>query len=208
MPKNMTGKAVAAVPASAATEDDADVQLGSRLRSIRQSRRLSLKEVSHRSGLSLGLISQIERAISSPSIKALRSICEALDVPVSALFSDDGIEFENERGLIVRHSARRRLDFNHKGMVKELLTADAAGGIQLMEVILEPGAGSGDQPYDHQGDEAGVVLKGRVTLWIDERRYNLEEGDAFRFSSERPHRFQNSGRGEARILWAVTPPLY
>lgn len=186
---------------------DADAQLGWRLRQIRQARRLSLKEVSDRAGVSLGLISQIERAISSPSIKALRAICEALDVPVSALFTDESLAFRDEKGVIVRHASRRRLDFNHKGMVKELLT-DAADGIQLMEVILEAGAGSGDQPYNHQGDEAGLVLKGRVSLWVDEKQYNLEEGDAFRFSSEIPHRFRNTGRSEARILWAVTPPLY
>ncbi|WP_208979054.1 cupin domain-containing protein [Stappia stellulata] len=189
------------------TGGNSDREMGARLRAIRKARGLSLKDVSEGSGSSLGALSQIERGVSSPSIKALRSICTVLDVPVSSLFSGEEGPGE-EQGIIVRKWARRRLDFHHKGMAKELLTSGEEGGIQLMEVILDVGAGSGDQPYSHAGEEVGVVLAGQMSLWIDGRRYDLGTGDAFRFDSPRPHRFVNNGNTEARVLWMVTEAFY
>lgn len=185
-----------------------DEELGRRLRGLRAGRGLSLKEVADQAGLSIGLLSQIERGLSSPSIRALRSLCQALDVPMSVLFeaADDVPPLEAKR--IVRAGRRRRLDFGSRGMIKELLTPPSSELLQVMEVHLESGAGSGDVPYTHEGEEAGVVTEGRVEIEIDGVAYVLDEGDAFQFTSTLPHRFRNIGTSPARILWIVSPPFY
>jgi mannose-6-phosphate isomerase-like protein (cupin superfamily) len=60
----------------------------------------------------------------------------------------------------------------------------------------------------HQGEEAGLVIKGRLALEVDGRRYQLEEGDAYRFESRRPHSFANAGESELVIVSACTPPTF
>lgn len=190
------------------TARDDDHALGLAVREIRRARGLSLKQVADGASISIGLLSQIERGISSPSIRALRGICAMLDVPVHALFESPESLVREDNRRIVRADRRRRLDFGAKAMVKELITPDEEGSLQVMEVILEPGGGSGEEPYDHEGEEVGVVLRGRLELYVDGTTYRLGEGDAFRFESRLPHMFRNAARGITRVLWIVTPPVY
>lgn len=55
--------------------------LGDIIRSVRKQKRTTLKEISEKSGLSIGYISQIERNQTEPSLSTLRKISQALDVP-------------------------------------------------------------------------------------------------------------------------------
>ncbi|MGB6489486.1 MAG: cupin domain-containing protein, partial [Steroidobacteraceae bacterium] len=60
----------------------------------------------------------------------------------------------------------------------------------------------------HAGEEAGVVVRGRLELWVDGQSVVLETGDSFGFESTRPHRYRNPGSEETEIVWAITPPSY
>ena len=60
----------------------------------------------------------------------------------------------------------------------------------------------------HSGEEAGVVIRGRLELWVDGRTVTLEAGDSFGFKSELPHRYRNPGPDETEVIWAITPPSY
>jgi quercetin dioxygenase-like cupin family protein len=75
-------------------------------------------------------------------------------------------------------------------------------------VVMKAGGGSGDEPYSHQGEEAGLVLDGAMELWVGERRFQLVAGDSFQFKSTTPHRFRNAANRETRVLWVVSPPFY
>jgi mannose-6-phosphate isomerase-like protein (cupin superfamily) len=72
---------------------------------------------------------------------------------------------------------------------------------------MEPGADSGEA-YDHAGDEAGVVIRGVLELWVGDQFFTLEEGDSFSFPSTTPHRYRNPGNGNTELFWVVTPPSY
>lgn len=187
---------------------DDDRTLGLAVRKARQSRGLSLQQVAEGANVSVGLLSQIERGISSPSIRVLRAICNVLEVPVHALFGDSEAALEQETRRIVRVNQRRRADFGAKGMVKEFLNAYDQRSLQVMEIILEQNGGSGDDPYNHEGEECGVVLEGRLELFVDGAIYRLAEGDSFYFESTLPHKFRNIAAGKTRILWITTPPVW
>lgn len=197
------------MPAQAEHRSDVDdVALGWRLRKVRVARGLALNHVARQASLSIGLLSQIERGISSPSIRVLRNICQILDISVSELFPNSSDAPADELGVIVRRSERRILHFGSKGLTKEVLTPPDARRLQLLEVILRPGAGSGLDPYAHEGEETGVVIAGKLELWIDGSTFHLRKGDSFYFESRRQHRFRNPHRSEARVLWLASPPLY
>lgn len=188
------------------SEDDR--ALGRAVREARQVRGFSLQQVADGAGISVGLLSQIERGISSPSVRALRAICGVLDLPVHALFGGAQAGVEQEARRIVRVNQRRRVDFGSKGFVKEFLSANDTGDLQIMEITLEPGGGSGEDAYNHEGEEGGLVLEGLLELFVDGSVYRLGTGDAFSFESALPHKFKNLAEGRTRVLWITTPPVW
>ena len=80
--------------------------------------------------------------------------------------------------------------------------------LQMIHERYKPAAQSGAKMLSHQGEEAGLVIKGRLSLEVDGRRYELAAGDAYYFDSRRPHAFRNAGDGELVIVSACTPPTF
>ena len=155
--------------------------------------------------------SQVERNLTKPSVAALQAISEALAVHIGWFFPED-VSAELERECIVRASNRRRLTYSelsstdYLGLHDYLLSANLNGDLVLGLSRYEPGASTGDDSYAHRGEEAGLVLSGRLELTIDDRVYLLEAGDSFSFESGRQHRFANPSESEETVVvWANTP---
>ncbi len=180
--------------------------LGTEIRGLRKARNLTLSDLAATSGLSVGYLSMVERQKAMPSIKALMSIAQALGVTIGWFFEADTVR-PQERGLVVRRSRRRRIDYS-TGIVDELLSPSLKGSLELVLCRLAPGASSGEEPYSHSSEEAGVIVRGRLELWVDGQSVLLETGDSFGFESTRPHRYRNPGPDEAEVVWAITPPSY
>ncbi len=181
-------------------------RVGAEIRGLRKARNLTLSHLAAASGLSVGYLSMVEREKAMPSIKALISIAHALGVTISWFFDADAVS-PQERGLVVRRSRRRRIDYS-TGIVDELLSPSLKGSLELVLCRMAPGASSGEEPYSHTSEEAGVVVRGRLELWVDGQRVSLETGDSFGFDSSRPHRYWNPGPDETEVVWAITPPSY
>jgi transcriptional regulator with XRE-family HTH domain len=186
----------------AATAGD-DVWIGARLRELRKDRVLSIQQLASAVGLSVGMVSQIERGLSTPSLRSLRLLANALDVPVSWFFASSQEVYSASRH-IVRRNQRRRLKVPDVGVVQELLSPEAPGSIEIYEVALEPGGSSGPDAYSHEGEKAGLVIGGTLQLLLGNDTHVLAEGDSFRFPSTLPHRFANPGADTARFVWIVT----
>lgn len=184
-----------------------DLALGARLRLRRKVRGLSLKEVARRAEVSIGLLSQIERGLSMPSVRSLAAICAALEMPVGWLFGEDAATEDNP--LVVRRHARRVMDLGAKGMAKEFLTPDHCPGIQMMRLVIRPGGSTGAEPYNHpQGMKCGTVLSGVLGLEVDGEVLRLDAGDSFAFEATQLIRFWCEGAQDAVVLWVVTPAVY
>lgn len=194
-------------PTPPETDQERVPGLGQRLRGMRQRREWTLQELSTRSGLSVGMLSQIERGVSSPSIRSLQKLAEIFAVPIGWFFSDAGAAAQGP-AWVLRRTQRRVLDLSAKGITKELLCPEGEGKIELMLITVEPGGSSGDAPYQHAGEDAGTVLEGQLQLEVDGVPALLQAGDSFRFASGLPHRFSNPGPLRCVVAWAVTPPLY
>jgi transcriptional regulator with XRE-family HTH domain len=182
--------------------------LGLQIRQRRRIKDFTLTELSDKSGLSVGLLSQIERGISSPSLKSMTQICSALGIPVSWLFDSGSTDNPVEKGLVVRRSSRKRLDLGTFGVTKELLSPDLGGEMQIYLVTIRPGGQSGPETYTHRGEEGGLVLAGALELTVDDRIVVLYEGDSFRFCSSLPHRFANPGDTQSSVVWANSLAFY
>jgi len=200
-------QASAAIRASLETGDFGDMDIGEKIRLLRKSRQVTLKDLAEQTSLSIGYLSQVERNLSSPSVNVLRDIAIALGVNISWFFEAPDKSQTGEERFIVRKANRRRLRFR-SGITDSLLTPDLNGQIELLLSRFEPGASSGDEPYTHTGEEAGVVMAGELELWIGGESFLLSEGDSFNFPSSAPHRYRNPGKTESVVIWSITPPSY
>lgn len=175
-----------------------DAKVGARIRKLRHTRGMSLEVLAARTSLSVGFISQIERGISSPSLKALTSLADALDVSLSQLFELPRADTSSGT-IVVRTRTRGRLTAWRSGIYKQLLTSDTPSRFSFFLMTMEPGASSGTELYAHQGEEAGLVIQGRLRLTVGDRKWTLARGDSFHFPSNHPHRFENPG-GRAAVV--------
>jgi transcriptional regulator with XRE-family HTH domain len=179
-----------------------DLAVGMRLRELRRKANLSLETVAGRSELSVGFLSQIERGLSSPSLRVLATLADVLGVGIAALFGSQA-SGDASHGVIIRSAERAELKLWRSGISKQLLNpAGADAKLNLFLVHMEPGGSTGDELYTHDGEEAGLVLEGEMTLTVDDETWRLKTGDSFRFASRRPHRFGNPAkRAKAVVLW-------
>ena len=188
----------------AAPDPDADLELGPHLRSLRTARGLTLRELAQRAEVTESFLSQAERGVATPSIASVRRIARGLGLSIADLFAE-----VEPAGLVVRASERRRITYPGLGAVDEFLTRGKGGRLQVIMSTVEPGGGTGEEPYTHESDEEVlIVLEGTLDLWVGDERFHLEAGDAITYSSRVPHRNTNPGPGVARLLFCITPPSF
>src|SRR5512143_3738967 len=87
-----------------------EVNVGQRLRELRNERELSIRALAERSGLNVNTFSLIENGKTSPSVSTLQQIAAALEVPITAFF--ESAAPKNSVAHIVAHN-RPRLAFAH-----------------------------------------------------------------------------------------------
>lgn len=181
-----------------------ELHLGARIRGLRQARRMTLRDVAERAGVTESFLSQVERDVTSPSIATVQRIARSLDLSIAQLFAE-----EPETGRVVRREARRRVDYPGLKAVDEFLTTNLAGRLQVILSTIQPGGGTGAEPYTHDADEeVVVVLAGVLDLWVGDEHYVLRDGDAITFSSRIPHWNANHGDEPVTVLFCVTPPSF
>ena len=180
-----------------------DLAVGRRIRDLRRVNEFSLETVAARTDLSIGFISQIERGLSSPSLRVLATLADVLGVGIAALFGSTSNGNGAADSVVTRQLQRAELKLWRTGISKQLLSpAGTDNRLNLFLVHMEPGGSTGDELYTHDGEEAGLVLEGEMTLTVDAETWSLKTGDSFRFASRRPHRFSNpADDAKAIVLW-------
>jgi transcriptional regulator with XRE-family HTH domain len=166
--------------------------------------KLSQRRLAELASVSNATISMIEADKVSPSVSALRQILAALGVSIGDFFATsepvvDQIVF---RAGELSEIAGGAVSYRQVG-------ANLQGrSLQMIHERYRPGAQSGPKMISHQGEEAGLVIKGQLTLEVDGVRHELGPGDAYLFDSRRPHAFRNAGEVELVIVSACTPPTF
>jgi transcriptional regulator with XRE-family HTH domain len=182
----------------------ADLAVGRRLRLLRQRAGRSLQEVSAATGLSIGLISQIERGLSSPSVKMLCALGDTLGVGLAWFFEEIPTDSTDERQYIVRRELRAHLTMSQGGVQKDLLSPDPTRPLQLFIIRVEPGGTTGEGLYAHSGESNGFVLSGQLQLRIQDETFSLREGDSFLIPANVPRWFSNPDMSRpTTLVWAV-----
>lgn len=166
--------------------------VGRETRRWRLSRGLTLAQVSERSGLNIGYLSQIENDKAVPSLDALVGIAAAIDVPVAWLLLDS-----TPAPRVVRASERPRMP-EVKGARLSEVDAGTSRDMCIIEAVVEPGASTG--VHAHRGDEHHVVLTGRWRFSQGDHVVELGPGDYVAWDPSVPHDVENVGDEPGRLL--------
>ncbi|MFY0480391.1 helix-turn-helix domain-containing protein [Achromobacter marplatensis] len=186
-------------------ESAVDLWLGQQLRQLRKQQKRSLAEVARACGMSLGLLSQIERGLSSASVKVLHMLAREFNVSVNSLLRNAEHTQSEDGGRVARAGTHRYIDLSEKGISKEMYTPPACRSMDLCRATIEPGGSTGQELFvTGQGEQIGVVLKGSLELWVGDRVMLLNEGDSFCYASSTPRRWRNPGSQTTEVIWAIS----
>jgi len=192
-----------------ATRDPLDsATIGARVKALRESESLSLRNLSQRSGVSAPMLSQVERGETSPTLTVAAKIAAGLELQLSQLLRLD----EGGAVTIVRARERQRGGSRRRGHSFEVLTSSQPGQrAELSRHTLAPAGATGaadDPPMHEPGSrETALVEHGSVVLVCDGQRYALDEGDCVTFDADLPHHFENPTDAEAAFLAVVSAGL-
>ncbi len=179
------------------------MELGEKVRLLRQKQKISIDQLSEKTGLSKGLISQIERDITGPSVASLWKISKALNVTMNYFFD----EYE-DFNQVVRKDERKKISMKKSNRIYELLSPNLKKQIEMLWIEIQPNESSTEDLISHEGEECGVVIKGSLRILSGEKVYDLNEGDSIYLDSTIPHRYVNVGEDVSVSVWAMVPPSF
>ena len=184
-------------------DGEVHIELGERVRAIRQLRRKTLKEVATAADISESFLSQLERGRTNATIATLQRLSVALGIEVSDLFNT-----HTPRPRVLRREAREFVSWGRLGR-KALLTPKPFHSLEVVVARFEPGGSTGDEPYTHgDSEELLIVVEGRVQVQLGTEIHEVHAGDSVHYQSSTPHRVANHGDEAAEVLFVISPPSY
>jgi transcriptional regulator with XRE-family HTH domain len=192
--------------ASPPSADQRIVEIGPRVRALREAMGLSLRDLSARTKVSPPMLSQVERGETSPTLAVAARIAAGLELTLSQLLRlDEGTHLAIVRG----GEGRSRVREGHR--TEELTPSLPGQRADVSRHELAPAAstgGPGDPPLHEPGSrETAIVLEGELTLEVDGEGHVLGAGDSVTFDADLPHGFRNDGTVPARFIAVVAAGL-
>ncbi len=177
-------------------DDETRIDIGERLRRLREARHISLRSLAKESGMSANALSMIERNKTSPSVSTLYKLADSLNIPVTTFFGA-----EQERHELIHLRA-------HEGPMFPIVRGswEGRGGekfvgrVEPFILSLEVGADSGTAAMLHTGHEFVLCLMGSIEYEVEDRKYLLNPGDSLLFAAHLRHRWRNAGKISSTLL--------
>ena len=173
---------------------------------LRKERKMTLLELSEKSGVALATLSRIENSKMTGTLQSHINICKALETDITELYKDLSLS----KKKVEMRSRKARLDvfFHSKNASSEILISKDANKKMMPLIIKITKGGSTHNEVTKSGIEKFIyIAAGRIEANIGEEKYNLTKGDTLYFDSPAPHHFKNTGPGEANLICVVCPPL-
>ncbi len=177
--------------------------LARNLKRWRSERRLTLDALAARSGVSRGMIIQIEQARTNPSVGTTVKLADALGVSITTLLERE----QQGRVRIVPPQEATRMWSSEAGSHHTLLVGtQVRGPMELWDWHIEPGDASTSDPHPPGTVELLRVTAGELTLVVDGEEFRLPAGTAAAFESDVPHGYRNDGDEPVELTMAVAIP--
>lgn len=184
-------------------DDTEQREIGSKLRALRAERRMSIADLAEKASVSAGIISQIERGKSNPSMKTLQRIRAALGVSLWAFLDQKPSAAPQDPVFVRRADDRLRIVVGRHKLIKELLSPSNHDGLRFMTIILPPHSRT-EEVVVGAGEKGGFVLDGTIELTVGGQTTTLGKDDSFQFRSDQPHQITNITDTPAHLIWIMS----
>jgi transcriptional regulator with XRE-family HTH domain len=176
------------------------VDVGGRLKELREARNVSMRTLATKSGLSANALSMIERGKTSPSVSTLYKLADAMGVSITAFF---GPEAERKQVVFLKSDERTRMSFT-RGVFEALGGEQFVGRVEPFMLTLESGAASGLHFITHSGHEFVFCLRGQLEYQVEREIFQLSPGDSLLFAANLKHKWKNGGRTVTNALIIIS----
>lgn len=186
-----------------------DIWIGEQLRVRRKQLHMSLQSVAGQCGISVSLLSQIERGLRSVSMNTLRQLSICLNKPMDQLIRQAQPELGSDSNdFVVRAGQHIRIDLADRGILKENITPPAArraGVIEMYRAEIAPGGSTGASLFSTvENYTVGYVAQGTLELALNDQTYVLAEGDSFFHHGSTLRRWRNCGSVPTIVYWGIS----
>jgi transcriptional regulator with XRE-family HTH domain len=169
------------------------IMLGKNLKSIRQSRGLSLDKVSEQTGVSKTMLAQIERGDSNPTISIMWKIANGLRLSFTSLIEDK----KTSASVISSADIVPLLEEGGAFRAYPLFPFNPQKQFEIYKVEMDPGCIHESEPHISGVEENIIVLQGSLEITVSGESFTVEQGNAIRFLADQPHIYKNIASIEA-----------
>ncbi len=175
-----------------------------KIKNIRKQKKMTLNNMSEKTGFSISFLSQMERGVSPITLTSLKKIASALDIQIKDLFTEPEMKEE---------FVRRDSDIELQGLQRNYKHFSVLSGrfdnrkMDIFHLVMEPQF-TDFEASGHDGEEVYYVLKGCGIFIIEGVEHSISAGETIHFPSNKIHQVQNREDTELEILCVVTPPLF
>jgi transcriptional regulator with XRE-family HTH domain len=178
--------------------------VGKKLKAIRLKNDMTIQELAESSRVSSNMISRIERGLTIPSVEILMKLAGVFDKSINYFVEEVSTTHE-----VVFSSPGKRdktvYDDEHNMHTESFTSGLRDSQFTSFFCTVKKGGSSGMQNMYHPGDELIYLLEGRLKVDIAGEIHILHSGDSLSFKSHLPHRWDNIGGGDAKVIWTLSP---
>lgn len=181
------------------------VNIGVEIKKLRTDKGITLKELSEKSELSIGFLSQLERGLTTIAVDTLEKLANILEVHVTHFF-DYPLK---KKDMVLRSYEQEIMDAVEGGFIKYSLSANLENK-QLVPRLIEILPQKQEEEivsYQHEGEEFVYVLEGILTVYINGKRHEVYPGDSVHMDSTIAHNWANYTNKKVKLI-AVNTPNY
>ena len=182
------------------------MHVGEIIHRLRKEKKMTLLELSRKSGVALATLSRIENGRMTGTLESHMRICEALETALPDFYKN----LSPAKKTIEVQTKKTRTDvFVHDKRSSSEMLASKAMNKKMMPILIKINKGGSTHKEETKtGVEKFIyVLDGKIEANIGEEKYNLTKGDTLYFESSIPHYFKNTGTGESRLISVTSPPM-
>lgn len=177
-------------------------EISQKIRSIRTSKELTLKELSEKTGLSVSFLSQVERGTSSLAITSLKKIADALEISIHTFFEEEDYHY-------IRKKNEQKI-FKLEGSTSEFIRLSGDFPKRQMEALIVTIQGKSKHGgiFSHPGEEYVYILDGILTIQIEDKIYKVEKGESVQYPSILEHSWSNDFQKDVKLICISTPAIF
>jgi quercetin dioxygenase-like cupin family protein len=160
----------------------------------------TLDDLAARSGVSKGMLSQVEQARTNPSVATICRLATALGVSVASLV--EAPEGPSVRVVRADEGVTLWTGGQAQSAAKLMVGSGTSQQVELWDVRMLPGDGYASEGHPSGTRELLLVLDGELTMELDGTAYKVAAGDAIGFVADIPHAYRNLG--DAPLRYSLT----